>query len=281
MLHQLTDPEYLEHLLQKNAITPSHSAGQNFLICEEPIEAMLTALEGSATSMTELGAGLGPLTHALLASGYTVRAIERDEKLSRILERGLGTKYPKQLDVVTGDLRQCAWEWDTPWQLVGNIPYNLSGYIFRHLTALASPPTQAVFMVQKEVGERLMAEAGQMNLLGLAAHLWGSVHLLLNVPKTCFLPSPEVDSVVVLLVPHKSVLPLPEREHIMAIASVFFQHKRKQMSGVLKRVFNLTAEDADRILRELGSAATARPQELSVAQWIALASLLPHVAARP
>src|SRR5688572_21050818 len=100
MLQPLTDPEYLEHFLAQKGITPERSAGQNFLICEEPLHAIISALENGARSVTELGAGLGPLTQALIGSGYTVRAIERDETLARILEQGLGKKDPEHVEVV-------------------------------------------------------------------------------------------------------------------------------------------------------------------------------------
>ncbi len=274
MLQPLTDPDYLEQFLSKKGIVPARSAGQNFLICEEPLHAIISTLEDGARSVTELGAGLGPLTQALIGSGYTVRAIERDETLARILADGMGKAHPAQLEVVKGDLRKTRWEWESPWQLVGNIPYNLSGYIMRHLVALEPAPQQAVFMVQQEVGERLAAIPPDGTLLSLAVQLWGSVHHLLSVPRTCFLPSPAVDSVVVLLLPHRDPLPILEREQIMGVASVFFQQKRKQMGGVLKRAYAVSTEQANQILLGVGATAATRPQELSVTQWNALTQQL-------
>lgn len=159
------------------------------------------------------------------------------------------------------------------WQLVGNIPYNLSGYILRRLTQLDHPPTQALFMVQKEVALRLLAQPPEMNLLGLSAQLWGTTHLLLQVPRSCFWPSPEVDSAAVLLIPHAEGT-REEREAVLKVAKVFFQHKRKQMGGVLKRDWHVPAAAAEEILANVGIAATARPQELSVAQWQNLAKQL-------
>lgn len=273
MQQSLTDPDFLQALLAKHGITPQHSAGQNFLICEEPLEAILTAMEGSAKLVTELGSGLGPLTAALVGAGYQVRAIERDRQLAAILPTLIPKKLRDKVDLKIGDLQEVAWEWAEPWQLVGNIPYNLSGYILRRLTQLSSPPTQAILMVQREVGERLTAAPPNMNLLGLAAQLWGTLHPLLNVPRSCFWPSPEVDSMVVLLVPHgPEGADEQEREAVLKIAKVFFQHKRKQMGGVLKRDFGLAADRVEHILHAVDLAPTARPQEVSVAQWRTLIS---------
>lgn len=263
----LTNPDYLQHLLHKNGIVPFRSAGQNFLVCEEPVQVILTALEDGSIRVTELGAGLGSLTQALVASGYRVRAIERDERLAHVLPTGMSKKQREKLNLIVGDLREIEWTWDSNYQLVGNIPYNLSGYIMRRLVSLDPTPEQVIIMVQREVGQRLAAQPPDMSLLGLAAQLWGTVYSLLHVPRSCFWPEPAVDSMIVLLIPHREAPPPAQREEILQVAALFFQHKRKQLGGVLKRVFHWSPEDLEQVLSEMGVAAAARPQELSVAQW--------------
>ncbi len=267
---QLTDAEYLEMLLRKHGIVPERSAGQNFLVCAEPLEALVAAMEGAGEKVTELGAGLGTATAAVVSAGYHVRAIERDKQLADLLLKGIPAKLRDNIDLQVADLREVPWEWEEPWQLVGNIPYNLSGYIIRRLTELPTPPTQALFMVQREVAERLAAEAGEMNLLGLAAQLWGTVHILLNVPRTCFLPTPEVESAVVLLVP-SAELSSAEQAAVLKSARPFFQQKRKQMGGVLRHSHALSPERAQEILQTADIAITDRPQNVSVKQWVTLA----------
>lgn len=274
MYHSLTNSDYVQQLLKKHAISPTRSAGQNFLVCEEPVEAVLTALEDAPRRVTELGAGMGPLTQALLSAGFFVRAIERDTALADILASVVGKRFPEQLGLVRGDLREAEWTQAEPYALVGNIPYQLSGYIMRRLVTLEPAPTQAVLMVQREVGARLAAIAGEMNLLGLAAQLWGTPHLLLNVPRTCFWPEPAVHSVIVLLIPREKDIPLVERENVLRVATVFFQQKRKQIGGVLKRSFHQSVDEIETILGPLNLTATARPQDLSVAQWQALTKVV-------
>ncbi len=277
MHSQLTNPEYLESFLQKHSITPTRSAGQNFLVCAEPLEAMMAAMEGAGEVVTELGAGLGTATSALVHSGYNVRAIERDETLAKLLPKELPPALRDKVDLQIADLREVPWEWDQPWQLVGNIPYNLSGYIFRRLTELQKPPTQALFLVQREVAKRLAAMVPDMNLLGLAAQLWGTVHVLLNVPASCFVPPPEVESSLVLLIPHGSAgLPLTQQAAVLNVAKPFFQQKRKQMGGVLRREFNMPPEKVEGILSAVGISSMSRPQEVSVEQWRQLSEQLTH-----
>lgn len=264
----LTNSDYLKSILTKAGIRPARSAGQHFLICEEACTATTLALDGGPKKITELGAGLGTLTQVLLAAGYSVRAIERDPDLAAILRREATPRASSNLTLEIADLRATPWPWDELYQLVGNIPYNLSGLIIRRLTQLTPAPAAAVFLLQHEVGLRLTATPPDMHLVTLAVQLWGSVHHLLHVPKTCFWPTPQVDSTLVLLVPHTDVATTRhEREAIIKFAKPLFQNRRKQLAGTLTAVTGRSRPDIAALLAKQGIAATARPQELSVDQW--------------
>jgi 16S rRNA (adenine1518-N6/adenine1519-N6)-dimethyltransferase len=269
MFTPLTDIEYLQQLLAKHRLTPQRTSGQNFLIAPEVVEATVLALKGSPTNITELGAGLGTLTQGLLQAGYTIRAIERDQKLSQILPKQIPPKDREKLDLKVGDLRDQPWEWTEPYSIVGNIPYNLSGLIVRHLTQLT--PERVILLVQQEVGQRLLAQPPDLSLIGLAVGLWSQTHILLDVPADCFWPAPQVNSALVLLIPRADALPLAEREQIITFAKPLFQLKRKQLLGSLQRVTGQPSTALQSLLDQLHIAPTARPQELSVEQWQALA----------
>jgi 16S rRNA (adenine1518-N6/adenine1519-N6)-dimethyltransferase len=271
MDYSLTNIDRLKQILNKVNTAPKHSAGQNFLICDEPIEAVITTIEKGPKKITELGAGIGTLTQSLLATGFTVRAIERDKNLTSALGKVIPTKLKKNLELINADLKATLWHWSAPYQLVGNIPYNLSGLIIRRLTQLTPAPTQAVIMVQKEVGHRLTATPPHMHLISLAIQLWGTADLLLNVPRTCFWPQPKVDSQLVLLTPNPDASQtLEEREGIMTLAKQLFQTRRKQIGGSLKKLVDYKNTDTLTALRQSQINATLRPQELSVEQWHAL-----------
>lgn len=273
----LTDINYLQNLLKKKRFTPVRSAGQNFLICDEVIEAALSVLTGGPKNVTELGAGVGSLTQGLLASGYNVRAIERDKNLAKILQSCVPAKNRSRLDLQFEDLRDVAWEWQEGYSLVGNIPYNLSGLIIRRITLLKPMPALVVLLVQREVAQRMTAHPPEMSLISLAVQLWGSAHEVLQVPTTCFWPEPKVSSTLIVLVPHdgekKTAISVSEREEIIAFAKPLFQQKRKQIGGGLRRI-NVIKED--KIMDLCGAAGVglkARPQELSVEQWKCLFNL--------
>lgn len=264
----LTQPAVIKELLQQVNAAPSHAAGQNFLTCREVVDATLLVTTAGPSAITELGAGLGVLTAALLADTMRVRAIERDQTLADILAKVIPPKDRDRLTLVRDDLRHVDWTWPEPYQVVGNIPYNLSGLIIRRLTQLAPAPTTAVLLVQREVGERLTATPPDMSLLSLAVQLWGSATRLMNVPAHCFWPQPKVHSQLVALVPHTDAATTTQhREAILATAKPFFQAKRKQIGGVLRRQYALTTDQVDAISKQAGITPTQRPQELTPDQW--------------
>ena len=278
----LTDINYLKSRLKRAGIKPQRSAGQNFLICPEVVEATVMAITGGPKKITELGAGVGTLTVALLAAGFAVKAIEREQQLAKAITKEVPSPGRANLKLETGYLRKVDWRWsedgsiEQKFQLVGNIPYNLSGLIIRRLVQLEPQPERVVLMVQWEVGERIVAQPPKMGLLGLAVSLWGKSDIIVRVPADCFWPKPKVGSCLIMLSPHgESRIKTEEREKVMAVAKPFFMAKRKQMAGVLKQNYKLmTREEAEMTLKKANIKGTQRPQEVAVEQWRALASVL-------
>jgi 16S rRNA (adenine1518-N6/adenine1519-N6)-dimethyltransferase len=271
----LTDPDFLHDYLDHHSITPARSAGQNFLVSPEVVEATVLAVHGGPKQVTELGAGLGPLTQGLAAAGYSIKAIERDPLLANLLPHAVTPKERLHLHVIQKDLREVDWAWPEPYQLVGNIPYNLSGLILRRVTFLDPAPERVVLLVQKEVGQRMTAQPPEMQLLGLSLQLWATTHLLLEVPRESFLPQPAVDSQLIMLVPHAT--PIENREAILQIAKIFFQNRRKQIGGVLKKQLKLSPEQVATLAATVGFSEQQRPQELGAAQWIDFEKHLPRL----
>lgn len=272
LLPRLTDIDTLQRILAKEKAAPLRQLGQNFLVCDEPIEATLAALNPAIPNITELGAGVGPLTQGLLANNYTVRAIEQDARLALALTKNLPKNLQANLQLIIGDLRQHTWEHQGPWQLVGNIPYNLSGLILRRLTQLTTAPAATILMVQREVALNLTAQVPQLGLLALSIQLWGEAHLLLNIPASCYFPEPKVSSSLVILIPHQGAPSRTIREQVLAVAKHFFRHRRKQIGGVMRNQLKLTDQAINGLLTHIGATAIQRPQELTIDQWISLTS---------
>lgn len=266
----LTDPQTIERLLGQHGVIPSRSSGQNFLICAEPLEVAVNLAAEGPGAITELGPGYGPLTLGLLGNGRHVRAIEQDEKLAGILKEITPPELLPRLELQIQDMREADWTWSEPYQIFGNIPYNLSGLVLRRLTQLEPAPHQAVLMVQREVAERLTAGPPDLSLLGLSIQLWGEASIVAQVPATCFWPAPEVSSSLVLLTPSPDRLDMKTREAVLELARAAFQTKRKQLGGSLTKYHNLSREQVAAALKAVSITPNQRPQELTPKQWIAL-----------
>lgn len=281
MIAPLTNPDVLKSVLTSNKIQASKSLGQNFLICEEVIDAVLLGLANAPKNITELGPGLGTLTQGLITHGYRVRGIEKDDEFVKILPTMIAPKLREHLTVIHGDLQDIPWDWGLPastasdgYAIVGNIPYNLSGLIIRRLTKLQAVPYVSIFLMQKEVADRIVMQDGSMSLLSLSVGLWGSAQLLLRVPPSCFIPQPSVHSAVVLFTPSVDAPPLEKREAIIAKAKPFFQAKRKQLGTVLKKNYAKTPEDIAALEKTSGISVERRPETLSTKEWVQLSELL-------
>lgn len=274
MLQPLINPDVLKSVLASNKLRASKSLGQNFLVCEEVLETVLLGLEGGPKNLTELGSGLGTLTQSLIASGYQVRGIEKDDDFVKILPTIVPSKMRTNLTVIHGDLLEIPWAWEEPWQLVGNIPYNISGLIIRLLTKIQTAPLSAILLMQKEVADRIVYSENSMSLVGLSVGLWGAAELLLQVPPSCFIPAPAVHSSVIQIRPLSNMLPLEQRENIIAKAKPFFQAKRKQIAHTLKVAYGKDKNEIESLTKKLNISPSARPENLSVRDWTSLCDIL-------
>lgn len=285
MNQPLTNPDVLQSVLASHQLRAAKSLGQNFLICEEVIDAVLMALSDGSKNITELGPGLGTLTQGLIGSGYIVRGIEKDDDFVRVLPNMLPPKLRKHLTIIHGDLLEEDWphfapsgdgatRGDNSYAVVGNIPYNISGLIIRRLTQLQTAPHSAIFLMQKEVAERIAYSENSISLPGLSVGLWGTAELLLQVPPSCFIPEPAVNSALIQIRPNNDMLPLEKREQILSCAKPFFQAKRKQITHTLKNFYNKDADQIAFITNQLQISATLRPENLSVKNWVALCDIL-------
>jgi 16S rRNA (adenine1518-N6/adenine1519-N6)-dimethyltransferase len=244
--------------------------GQHFLADPRILARIADALEpGPEDRVLEIGPGPGGLTGALLARTSQVTAIEKD----RDLIPSLLARFPS-VNVIEGDALELDWHAlvDGPFLLAGNIPYNITSPLLDK--ALIPPrPTRIVFLVQKEVADRVTARAGtpEYGALSIGIQVVAKAERLFTVPAGAFHPRPKVDSAVLRLTP----LPTPaigddERESFRRVVVGLFGFRRKQMLRALRE---LTGWDAARVSTVLASVAvieTARPEVLSPPDFVRL-----------
>jgi 16S rRNA (adenine1518-N6/adenine1519-N6)-dimethyltransferase len=152
-----------------------------------------------------------------------------------------------------------------PFALAGNVPYYITTPLIFH--SLEAPrPSRSVFLVQREVAERMAATPGgkEYGALSVNVQALATVEMLFRVPPGAFHPPPKVDSAVVRLVPRAdSIVPAELERRFSSFVQEVFALRRKQMRRVLRTVARLDVESAERVLSEVGIDPEARPETLA------------------
>ena len=260
----------IDATLREIRVSPVKTLGQNFLHDRNLAQWIVSRAELTPEDyVVEVGPGLGALTEFALASGARVLAIEKDARLADFLRR----RFPsKQLEVIRGD----ALDYDVralfaqpKVKFIGNLPYNISSQLLLNFTRYPSPISLFLCMLQKEMARRLSAapRSSDYGALTVIVQLHYKVEYLRTVPATVFLPQPEVDSAFVSLTPRASgALPAHDAELFTKLVKRGFSQRRKQLQKLLRD----DLPDWDAAVRSVGAAPTARAEELSLEQWIAL-----------
>jgi 16S rRNA (adenine1518-N6/adenine1519-N6)-dimethyltransferase len=245
---------------------PRKRFGQHFLRDKTVLAriASALALTGSET-VIEIGPGRGALTDLLADGARRLVAVEIDRDLAALLRERYATRPNVEIleaDVLEVDLGRLA---GGPYVLAGNVPYYITTPIVFH--ALRPPrPERAVYLVQREVAERIVAPPGGKDYGALSVNVQGFARadVLFRVPPGAFTPPPQVDSAVIRVTPRADPVVAPELEaRYRAFVLAAFGLRRKQMRRVLRTVAGLPAEDADRILAAADIDPEARPETLT------------------
>ncbi len=254
--------------------------GQHFLKDRSVVRQIIRALEpGRGQTIFEIGPGHGELTCALAETckknGGDLVAIEKDRALAEKL----------QIDgvrMIAGDaLEFFTREFAAPesYKITGNIPYYLTGHLLRLISELERKPARCVFMVQKEVAERIVALPPKMNRLAAIVRFWAEPKVVGTVPKKYFLPVPEVDSAILLLDHKKQEAAGDEASqaaHYYATVRTLFAQPRKTVLNNLSGKNAQRKEDIVRILEKIHITPESRPQNLTVDDIAKIAQSLPH-----
>lgn len=254
---------------------PKKSLGQHFLFDGSLLRKIVEGAGVEAGErVLEIGPGPGGLTRALLEAGARVLALEADARMVEHLE-GLGLEGLdlRRADALETDYLALAREVGGPFRLVANLPYNISGPLLARLFRQRSAFTSMTVMLQREVADRLLAEAGgrERGRLSVLAQTFFSLRRILRVPAGAFRPPPKVESAVLRLdLLAAPVAPIDHEERLWAAVRMAFGHRRKTLRNALKA----WGGDAEAAFSAAGLSGGERPEELACAQWVALANAL-------
>jgi 16S rRNA (adenine1518-N6/adenine1519-N6)-dimethyltransferase len=255
---------------------PKKRLGQHFLSDPRLLGRIADALACTrADTVIEIGPGRGALTEQLLQRAGRVIAVELDRELAPMLRERWKDEPRFSLvegDVLEQDLGALA---GGPYLLAGNVPYNITTPILFH--AMRRPrPTRAVYLVQKEVADRVVAAPGSDDYGALSVNVQAlaQAERLFLVGAKSFTPPPKVESAVIRVVPRaEPLMDEQEEEPFRIFVQAAFGLRRKQMRRVLRTVFGWDAARAERALAEAEIDPEARPETLGAAQFLRLLQL--------
>ncbi len=265
----LFKPSELRARLQALGKRPDKKLSQNFLIDGNILKKIVALAEVKAgDSVVEIGAGPGALTQVLLQTGAHVIAIEKDTIFATALE-DLQTEDGR-LEVISADFLTLPLEsflsTKKKIKVVANLPYQITTPIITRLVPLYTQIQALTLMVQKEVALRFIAQKGSADYSSFTLFLqyYADIFYGFNVTPTCFYPAPKVHSAVVQLVlKPPPAIPFPEK-----LIRRAFQQRRKMLRTSLK---DLPIEP---FLKEMGLNPQARPEELSLSNFLELSTRL-------
>lgn len=282
----LSRPE-IRRLLDERGLRPSRALGQNFVTDPNTVRRIARlAGVGPKSRVVEVGAGVGSLTLALARTGASVTAVEVDRGLIPVLEsvlHGTGVK------IVHADAMQVDWSEilghgdgggasgdegdavDAAWSLVANLPYNIATPLIADLLDGVPEIGKMTVMVQREVGERLVARPGEdaYGAVSVKVAYHSEAALLARVPASVFIPRPNVESVVVGIERREEPAVDPgtvSRERLFRVVGAGFSQRRKMLRRSLSGIVEESAFEA------AGIDPTSRAEDLGVDDWGRLAS---------
>lgn len=248
---------------------PKKKWGQNFLRNRGAVENIVAAVEpADGEVLVEIGPGEGVLTEKLLSLGHPTVAYEIDPDLTASLRRRFGDRLDlRNEDAVEAELP------DRPYRAVGNLPYNVGTPILRRV--IADPNCRrAVFMLQKEVAQRLVAAPGddEYGFLTLYREMYASARMLMKLGPKSFHPRPKVDSAVVVLDPRPPQYS-SDPKLLLELVSTAFHMRRKKLINNLIGWRGLSREQALNALLAAGIDPDVRAEVLGLGEFDRLAEL--------
>lgn len=270
-------PSELRLFLKGLGIHPQKKLSQNFLIDGNIIRKIASSADIKTEDLVvEIGPGPGALTEALLETGCTVLAIEKDPILANSLKR-LAVRFPK-LEIVQADVLLCPLneillkKLKNPGQkakVIANLPYHITTPIVTQLVKMHDCISEMIIMVQEEVARRFIGKPGTSDYSSLTVLLdfYSKPKYLFKVSRNCFYPSPKVDSAIVQLV-LRPPLHVSNEENFFLMTRQAFQHRRKMLRSSLRELYS--PSNVEQTLINLGKTMATRPEELSVQELITL-----------
>ena len=288
MENKIATPSETKKILREHSLNLKKSLGQNFLVDSNIIDIITAAADIQGDDfLIEIGPGIGSLTQSLLEKldSGKILAVEKDAAMVGVLEDIFAGE--EKLNLLNQDALKINWEeilteYNTEnrkVKLIANLPYYVTTPIIMGVLESEIELEQMVFMVQKEVGERICAgpETKKFGSLSVAVQYHMKPEVVHQVPSSVFIPQPDVDSVIVSLSPYEENIYQQEvinKKFFFQIVKSIFQQRRKTLRNSLSKsaVINLDRDLVTQALEDEGIGLKKRGEKLSIAEMISISN---------
>ncbi|CAN5148893.1 16S rRNA (adenine(1518)-N(6)/adenine(1519)-N(6))-dimethyltransferaseRsmA [soil metagenome] len=263
----------LREALDAHGLGARKSFGQHFLLDLNITRKIVRLAQPLDGVVIEVGPGPGGLTRALLEAGATVIAIEKDARFLPLLGDLAAAASPGQLTLIEGDaltVNQADLAAGRPAHIVANLPYNVGTILLINWLTGPFQPASMTLMFQKEVADRIAAQAGDdaYGRLSVLAQATCRAEVIMDLPARAFTPPPKVASAVVRLTPLPDRPPAERLAALERVTAAAFGQRRKMLRASLK------ALGGEALCERVGLDPTARAEVISVADFLKLAEAL-------
>lgn len=247
--------------------------GQHFLKDKSVLKKISSSLEIQDNDfIIEIGPGHGELTDYLAEELKNFKGklviIEKDKELAPLLRNKFASE---NTTIIEGDalktlpiLINCNKQKFDSYKLVGNIPYYITGQLFRIISELQARPGLCVFTIQKEVADRIIAKPPRMNLLSASVQIWADAKIIATIPPSAFSPPPKVHSAIIKIITKKKALGSKGLLNYYNMLHVIFKQPRKTILNNLKDGLGKNKKEIINILNKIGIDSSKRPQNLGL-----------------
>lgn len=280
---KISNKRDLKSVLEAEGFSFKKSLGQNFLIDDTVCPRMAAAVSGESVGVLEIGPGAGVLTAQLSAACKKVVSVELDTRLKPVLEQTLADCNNVKIiwnDILKVDLKTVLAEefsdCDTI-NICANLPYYITSPVIMMLLESKLPINKIAVMVQKEAADRLCAAVGSRaaGAVTVAVNYYATAKTLFGVPRSSFLPPPNVDSAVIeLSLREKPPVEVVDEKLFFKIVKACFAQRRKILLNTVCNTLNIEKELLRKALNETAIGETVRGETLTMQQLADLANAL-------
>lgn len=287
---RIADKTVTRAILERHGFTFKKSFGQNFLTDTNILQKIVDTAEiDKGVNVIEIGPGIGALTEFLAENAAEVMTFEIDDRLIPILADTLARFDNVQVvnqDILKADLQtqiQAFKNPDLPIKVVANLPYYITTPILMHLIESKIPFAEFVVMMQKEVADRIsaMPNTKAYGSLSIAVQYYMTAKVSFIVPRTVFVPAPNVDSVILKMVRRdQPVVSVQDEDFFFRVSKVAFVHRRKTLWNNLTSHFGKSEDTKAKLEKALEIAKikpSIRGEALSIPDFASLADALKEV----